>query len=108
MRVPIGVNRISGTGSFGPDKRYTNAMTTVTDNPAESRYELLEDGELAWADYRREPGRLIIDYVFSPPALRGKGTAGRLMAGVQAEAKARDETIVPICGYAAAWLRRHS
>lgn len=82
-------------------------MSSVIDNSAESRFELEEEGELAWADYRREPGRLIIDYVFSPPALRGKGTAGRLMEGLQAAAAARGETIVPICGYAAAWLRRH-
>lgn len=82
-------------------------MSPVTDNVAASRFELNEDDHLAYADYRREPGRLIIDYVFSPPELRGQGTAGRLMAGLAAEASARGETIVPICSYAATWLRRH-
>jgi len=51
-------------------------MTEVTDNPEAHRFELTENGRLAYADYRREPGRLIIDYVFSPPELRGQGTAG--------------------------------
>lgn len=82
-------------------------MANVTDNIAEGRYELTEDGETAHADYRREAGRLIIDYVYAPPALRGKGSSGRLMAGLAADARARNETIVPICGYAAAWLRRN-
>ncbi len=82
-------------------------MTDVTDNAAASRFELTENGHLAYADYRRDTGRLIIDYVFSPPELRGQGTAGRLMAGLAASAAAQGETIVPVCGYAAAWLRRN-
>jgi predicted GNAT family acetyltransferase len=39
--------------------------------------------------------------------LRGQGTSDRLMRGVQADAKEKGEEIVPICGYAATWLRRH-
>jgi uncharacterized protein len=69
-------------------------------------FEWDEEGMTAFASYRRAPGRLIIDHVESPPALRGKGTAGRLMAAVAAEARERGETITPICGYAAAWLKR--
>ena len=82
-------------------------MTDITDNTAAGRYELIEAGQTAYADYRLEDGRLIIDYVFSPPALRGAGTAGRLMAGVVADARARALKITPLCGYAATWLRRH-
>lgn len=82
-------------------------MTAITDNAAEQRYELVEQGQTAYADYRLAEGRMYIDYVFSPPALRGAGTAGRLMAGVAAEARAWGLKITPICGYAAAWLSRH-
>jgi predicted GNAT family acetyltransferase len=82
-------------------------MTQVTNNAAANRYELIEEGQTAFADYRREEGRLYIDYVFSPPALRGKGTSGRLMEGLAADARARGESITPICGYAAGWLKRH-
>lgn len=82
-------------------------MTYVTDNAAAGRYELIEQGQTAYADYRREGGRLYIDYVFSPVPLRGQGTSDRLMRGVQADAKEKGEEILPICGYAATWLRRH-
>jgi len=82
-------------------------MSGVTDNTARSRYELEEEGLTAYADYRREPGRLYVDYVFAPEQLRGKGTADRLMRGVVAAAQADETPIVPICGYAAAWLKRH-
>lgn len=82
-------------------------MTGVTDNEARSRYELVEQGLIAYADYRRDRGRLYIDYVFSPPPLRGKGASDRLMHGVAAAARHDKLKITPICGYAATWLRRH-
>ena len=50
--------------------------------------------------------RLIIDHVESPIALRGKGTAGRLMTAVASEARKASVKITPICGYAASWLQR--
>lgn len=70
------------------------------------RYEMDEAGLTSWADYRRDGQRLIIDHVEAPVALRGSGAAGRLMAAVAADARARSLTIVPICSYAAAWLER--
>ena len=79
----------------------------VIDNAAKSRFELVEDGQTAFADYRRQGGKLVIPHVELPHALRGKGTAGRLMEGVVAHARAEGAKIVPICSYAAAWLQRH-
>ncbi|SFV16410.1 hypothetical protein SAMN02799631_06391 [Methylobacterium sp. 174MFSha1.1] len=79
----------------------------MRDNPERSRFELEVDGEVAYADYRRQPGTLVIAYVYAPPALRGTGTADRLMQGVAATARAEGARILPLCGYAAAWLRRH-
>lgn len=70
------------------------------------RYEMDEDGLTSYADYRRDADRLYVDYVFSPPELRGTGASGRLMAALAADARDKDLKITPICGYAAAWLRR--
>jgi predicted GNAT family acetyltransferase len=72
------------------------------------RYEMEEEGLTSYADYRKTAGRLYIDYVFSPVPLRGTGASGRLMQAVAADARAQDLKITPICGYAAAWLRRSS
>jgi predicted GNAT family acetyltransferase len=85
----------------------TTPQNCVVDNIQRHRFELVEQGLTAYADYRREPGRLIIPHVEAPLALRGGGAAGRLMLGVAEQARAAGETIVPLCGYAAAWLRRH-
>ena len=70
------------------------------------RYEMDEQGMTSWADYRRQGERLFIDHVESPPALRGTGAAGRLMAALAADARARNLKLTPICSYAAAWLQR--
>lgn len=82
-------------------------MSHMTDNKALSRFELVEDGHTAYADYRRRDGVVDIKYVFAPEALRGKGTSGRLMEGIAETAKAEGVKLYPICGYAASWLRRH-
>ena len=82
-------------------------MTAVTDNTARHRYELKEDGKLAFADYRKTDGKLILPHVEADPALRGKGTAGRLMEGVLVSAREKGLKVVPLCGYAAAFINRH-
>ncbi len=82
-------------------------MSDVVDNAREHRFELEEDGLTAVAEYHVQDGSLYIDYVESPQALRGTGTAGRLMEGVMQAARAQDYNVVPVCGYAAAWIKRH-
>ena len=79
----------------------------VTDNVGARRFELVEAGQIAFADYVRKEGRLVIPHVEAPLALRGTGAAGRLMEGVAAHARAEGVQIVPLCSYAAAWLQRH-
>jgi predicted GNAT family acetyltransferase len=79
----------------------------VTDNTERGRFELVEDGHIAFADYSRSGGMVIIPHVETPVALRGKGTAGRLMEGIVALVRAEGEMISPLCPYAAAWLKRH-
>jgi predicted GNAT family acetyltransferase len=81
-------------------------MTGLRDNTAAQRLEMDEGGQIVFADYRRDGARLIIDHVEAPAALRGTGAAGRFMRALAAQARAEGSRIVPLCGYAAAWLRR--
>jgi predicted GNAT family acetyltransferase len=82
-------------------------MHGVTDNVARSRFELEEGGKLAFSDYRLRGDVLVLPHVEADPALRGKGTAGRLMEGTMALVKKRGLKVQPVCGYAVAWLQRH-
>jgi predicted GNAT family acetyltransferase len=80
---------------------------SVTRNEALSRFELVEDGQTAFADYRLHGEAVVIPHVESPIALRGKGTAGRLMEGVAELARDGSFKVVPVCSYAVHWFRRH-
>jgi len=82
-------------------------MGDVIDNAREHRFELEEDGLTAIAEYHLKDDSLYIDYVESPPALRGTGAAGRLMEGVMQAARAQNCKVIPVCGYAVAWIKRH-
>ena len=79
----------------------------MRNKPAQGRFEAGDGGEdVTFADYRRIGDRLYIDHVETPPHRRGKGEAGALMSEIRDFARAESLTIVPICSYAAAWLRR--
>lgn len=79
----------------------------MRDNEAKRRFELDIDGATVYADYRKEDGRLVIPYVFAPPELRGTGAVDKLMRQILDHANAGNKTIIPVCSYAAAWMRRH-
>jgi len=82
-------------------------MGSVVDNPVRSRFELVEDGLTAFANYHRKGTEVIVSHVEAPPPLRGKGTAARLMDGIVTMARGEGLKIVPLCSYATLWFRRH-
>lgn len=77
------------------------------DDRARNRFELAVDGQVAFARYARQGSQLAILHVEAPPALRGTGAAGRLMEAIAETARREELTLLPYCGYAATWLRRH-
>ena len=79
----------------------------VVDDRDHNRFELTENGHVAFADYRRKGDVVVIPHVEAPEALRGAGAAGRLMEGIVAHARAEGFKIVPSCPYAAVWFQRH-
>ena len=84
------------------------ANNQVTYNEAEKRYEMPFGNLVVYANVRRDKNTLSIDYVFAPQELRGKGAAGEFMSKLMDVVRAEKLKAVPICGYAASWLRRHS
>ena len=82
-------------------------MSSVKDNPAKSRFELEENGHVAFADYRRRDGVLTIPHVEAPQELQGTGAAGRLMEGILTIARAQGLKVRPSCPYAASYFARH-
>lgn len=79
----------------------------VVDNSQRRRFELTEQGLVAFADYHVDGDKVVIPHVEAPIALRGQGTAGRLMTGVLDLIRERGQKVVPVCPYAVAFLKRH-
>jgi predicted GNAT family acetyltransferase len=79
----------------------------VRDNAEESRFELSEQGKLAFADYSRNGDILVLPHVEAHPDLRGTGAASRLMDGVIRHAREHGLKVRPVCSYAVAYMRRH-
>lgn len=79
----------------------------MKDNTSLGRYELEIEGHIVFANYQLRDGVVVINHVEAPVALRGKGAAGELMRQVMEKLKADDAKVIPLCGYAAAWIARH-
>jgi hypothetical protein len=79
----------------------------VRDNKEQGRFEREERGHTVFATYRRQGATIAITHVEAPPAVRGTGAASRLMDGIVALVREEGAKVLPLCGYAAAWLRRH-
>lgn len=80
----------------------------VRDNPAELRYELVDDGRvLGEIRYRRDPDRIVLVHTEVPPELEGRGLASRLVAGALEDIRARGLRVVPICPFVRSYLRDH-
>ena len=79
----------------------------VIDNAARHRYELEIDGQTVFSDYRRDGDTVSLTHVEAPVSLRGTGAAGRLMEGIMDIAAKESLSIVPVCSYAVAWMKRH-
>ncbi len=77
------------------------------DNSTAHRFELEEDGAIAFANYRDEhDGRRALTHFETPEALRGRGVAGRLMEHILAEARANKRSLHARCPYAVTYLEK--
>ena len=83
-------------------------MQTVTDDPAENRFELHVDGELAgFAQYVRRGGRLVFMHTEIGQAFGGRGLGGVLAAGALDAVRAEGARAVPLCPFVAAYIDKH-
>lgn len=79
----------------------------VIHNPGEKRFETEVDGYLSKLDYIQDGKNFVITHVGVHPELRGQGVAGRIVEASLAYAKEKSLRVIPMCSYAAAFIRRH-
>jgi predicted GNAT family acetyltransferase len=79
----------------------------ITNNEAERRFEVSVNGLPSKLDYLLDKDTLVITHVGVHPDLRGMGLAGKLTEVSLEFAKARSLRVIPMCSYAAAYIRRN-
>ncbi|ACI52450.1 conserved hypothetical protein [Gluconacetobacter diazotrophicus PA1 5] len=82
-------------------------MTDLIDNTSRRRFELPVGGEVAFADYAVEGGRLVLSHTSVPSALEGRGVGSTLVRAVLDTARARGMRVVSRCSFVTAFIRRH-
>ncbi len=86
------------------------ASLAVRNNERELRYELTRDDEvLGFIAYRAEPetGRVTLVHTEIDPAYEGQGLGSVLVKGALDDLRERGLTVVPLCPFVRAYLRRH-
>ncbi|OXM73054.1 MULTISPECIES: GNAT family N-acetyltransferase [Amycolatopsis] len=80
----------------------------VTRNEEKSRYEIFVGDELGgFAEYRERGDNVIFTHTEIDDAFSGQGLGSKLASAVIEDAVRRGKTIVPLCPFIAAHLRKH-
>jgi predicted GNAT family acetyltransferase len=80
----------------------------VEDNAAKYRYEA-RAGErlLGFVTYRAQPGRITLIHTEVEPELEHRGVASQLVAATLDDIRARGLSVVAVCPFVRAFIRRH-
>lgn len=79
----------------------------IVQNLSENRFETWIEGNLSKLDYIQDGKNFVITHVGVHPDQRGQGVAGKLVQVSVDYAKEKSLRVVPMCSYAATWMRRH-
>lgn len=81
---------------------------TVANNPAESRYEVVVDGEVGGhLAYRQSDGVIDLHHTVVEPSHRGQGLAGLLAERAFEDAREQGLQVIPSCPFIAGWVPDH-
>ena len=80
----------------------------VTNNPAEHRYEVRADGDLAGSTvYRERPGLIVFVHTEIDQRFEGQGLASQLIRTALEDAKDRELQVLPFCPFVNGYIDRH-
>lgn len=79
----------------------------LRDNTDAARFEARVGEHVAFASYHPLGDALAITHTEVPEALTGQGVGSRLMRHALDEIRSRGQRVVPMCDFAAAYIRRH-
>ncbi|HEY0147730.1 MAG TPA: GNAT family N-acetyltransferase [Allosphingosinicella sp.] len=79
----------------------------VTNNRADSQYELIVDGHKALAAYRLDGQQIAFTHTEVPTVLEGQGIGSRLVAGALDQVREEGLKVVPLCSFVRHHIETH-
>jgi predicted GNAT family acetyltransferase len=79
----------------------------IINNKSENCFEVSINGLLSKLDYIQDEDTFVITHVGVHPELRGLSVAGKLTQASLEFAKAKSLRVIPMCSYAAAYIRKN-
>jgi predicted GNAT family acetyltransferase len=80
---------------------------TVSNNPAQQRYELAVDGHVAASYYEIADGVITFVHTEVPPELGGKGIGSKLIRGALDQVRAEGLKVIAQCPFVKAYIEKH-
>jgi predicted GNAT family acetyltransferase len=88
-------------------KQRAEAMSEVTDNKAQHRYELAVDGHVAATYYELADGVITFVHTEVPPELGGKGIGSKLLRGALDQVRAGGLKVVAQCPFVKSFIEKN-
>jgi len=82
-------------------------MTDIVNNPAQNRFELVVDGHLAAAYYKRNGNIITFDHTEVPPELGGRGIGSKLVQGALDQVRSNGWKVIAECPFVKGWIGKH-
>jgi predicted GNAT family acetyltransferase len=79
----------------------------IIHNAAQQRFELDVDGQTVFTEYRLSPGTMTLFHTLTPPALRGRGLAAKVVQAALDHARREGLKVVPLCWYVSSHIEAH-
>jgi uncharacterized protein len=79
----------------------------VLHNASAHRFEFHSGEAMARLDYRLQSGKIVLLHTEVPPELAGGGVGAKLVKAALEHARESGLTVVPLCSYVAAYIRRN-
>ncbi len=79
----------------------------IIQNPERNRFEAQLGAQLAVVEYIDRGEKIVFTHTEVPPGHEGKGIGSQLARHVLDYAREQGKTVMPLCPYIAAYIRRH-
>lgn len=89
------------------EETFLASDATVRDNREASRYEISVDGHVAFMQYERRPGMIVLMHTEVPQLLRERGLGSILAKSVLEAAKAEGIRVIAKCPFVRAYMQKH-